>query len=164
MADASSRTTEVPTVVAALVIEEPADGAVVTSPTLVVSGTGPSGARIVHDITFAPDEDVEVGADGRWTIEVELRDGANKLTFRIDDDKQTSQTITVSYAAPASEQPAGGSSLPAHRRSGPERRPVGRSLDRESRCRPPRAATGGCHGEPGGSGAGLRCRAICGWP
>ncbi len=91
-----------------LVITAPADGTTVDTPTITVTGTAPDGAEVVHDIPFAPDDRV-TAAGGRWSMTVELDEGANELTFRLGDDEDTARTITVTYrpAAAATSDPTG---------------------------------------------------------
>ncbi len=76
----------------------PADGATVTTKTIVVQGTGPAGSRIVRDISNAPDKSLRVAADGTWSMEIKLRSGLNSLRFRVDDEKVTTRTLQVVYA------------------------------------------------------------------
>jgi hypothetical protein len=57
----------------------------------------PAGARVVQDISFAPDQDTLADSSGRWQLTVELSEGVNELTFRIADDKSTARTIQIEY-------------------------------------------------------------------
>jgi endonuclease YncB( thermonuclease family) len=77
---------------------EPADGATVSSNTIVVRGTAPAGSRIVHDISKGLDQSVFVGSDGTWTMEIKLERGTNSLRFRLDNEKATTRTMHVVYA------------------------------------------------------------------
>jgi hypothetical protein len=92
--------------VGSLTISSPADGAVTDAATLTVTGTAPTAAEVVRDISFAPDDRV-TATDGTWSMAVELDEGENELTFRVGDDESTEKTITVTYrpAAIATEQP-----------------------------------------------------------
>jgi hypothetical protein len=80
-----------------LAISSHQSGAQVATQTVVISGTAPAGARIVRDISGAPDDDAVAARDGRWKLEVELDQGRNELTFRIGDDKATAITLDVTY-------------------------------------------------------------------
>lgn len=82
----------------ALSITSPANGATVATASVTVIGTAPAGARVVRDISLAPDDETTADASGRWRIAVNLDEGSNELTFRIGDDKSTAVTITVTYS------------------------------------------------------------------
>lgn len=60
-------------------------------------GLARPGATITRDIPFWFDEHTTADAAGRWSFAVELVAGENKLTFRVGDQAQTSQTVTVRY-------------------------------------------------------------------
>jgi hypothetical protein len=87
-------------------------GATVDTSRVQIQGTGSAGARIVHDISFAPDQDATVGDDRRWSMVVDLLEGANDLTFRIGDDKTTAVTISLVYAKSRSAVSAAGTAAP----------------------------------------------------
>lgn len=89
--------------VGSLTVEYPTNGTIVTASPVEVGGHAPSGARVVQDISFAPDQDVIAGTDGQWALQVELREGANDLVFRLGDDDSTSIHLGLNY------QPAGSS-------------------------------------------------------
>lgn len=74
----------------------PRDGATVETASITLAGTAPTGARIVHDIPFGPDAEV-LAADGTWTLEVELDEGLNEITVRLEDDESTAQTLRLTY-------------------------------------------------------------------
>lgn len=76
----------------------PADGATVTTKTIVVRGTAPAGSRVVRDISNAPDQSTRAGSDGSWSLEVKLKSGLNSLRFRVEDEKATTRTLQVVYA------------------------------------------------------------------
>ena len=59
---------------------------------------GPPGARVVHDISLAPDEETTVSG-GTWTLSVKLAAGENDLVFRLGDDRSTAVHLHVRYAA-----------------------------------------------------------------
>ena len=65
--------------------------------TVEVRGHAPSGSRIVRNISLAPDQDVIAGTDGEWTMSVDLKEGANELTFRLGDDSATAVTLGLTY-------------------------------------------------------------------
>jgi hypothetical protein len=66
---------------------EPADGAIVTTKTVVVEGTAAPGVRIVRDISGGLDQSTQTASDGRWSLEVKLKSGLNTLRFRVEDEK-----------------------------------------------------------------------------
>lgn len=80
-----------------LVVLTPADGAAVSTETVTFTGTAPEGARVVRDISFAPDDSV-VAADGTWSLDVQLDEGPNEVTLRLEDIEATARSITVTYA------------------------------------------------------------------
>src|SRR4051812_14697572 len=67
-----------PSAVTDLTIVEPAEGALVTTDTVVVRGTGPEGATITQDIRLGEDFHANVSG-GRWSLPVKLRPGINEL-------------------------------------------------------------------------------------
>ena len=83
-----------------LTITSPGEGAVVTTRSIDISGTAPAGAEVVQDISFSPDQRTTADSSGRWTVTVDLDEGANELTFRIGSDKSTARTIHVTYTTP----------------------------------------------------------------
>src|SRR4051812_4682138 len=87
--------------VGSLQIVSPEDGATVTSRSVTVTGSAPDGAEIVRDVSLGLDDRTEA-TDGRWSMNVELGDGENLLTFRLGDDRTTSSTLRVVYALQAS--------------------------------------------------------------
>ena len=84
-----------------LTILSPADGAVVGAREVTVIGTAPPGLRITQDISFGFDRHATADGTGHWAIQVELSEGENQLRFRIGDDPSTTQTMRVTYVAPA---------------------------------------------------------------
>jgi hypothetical protein len=96
---ASPTPTAIPTP-AVLAIVSPSDGAVVSEPTVVVSGTAPAGARVVRDVPLGFDASVTADASGAWTMAVKLDEGPNGFVFRIGDDKSTSVHLSVTYQRP----------------------------------------------------------------
>jgi micrococcal nuclease len=80
-----------------LSVESLADGDVVRKDRIKVRGSAPPGAEVIRDISFSPDDRTRANPGGRWTITVELDEGANELTFRIGDDDETAVTIDVTY-------------------------------------------------------------------
>jgi hypothetical protein len=82
----------------ALVITEPADGAVTNSSVIFVRGTAAPGATVTRDIPLWFDDHTIADASGHWSFAVQLGAGTNLLTFRIGDDASTAKTLTVYYA------------------------------------------------------------------
>jgi hypothetical protein len=93
-------------VAGALTIEYPANGAIATASPIAVGGHAPSGARVVQDIAFAPDQDVIAASDGIWTLQVALQNGANDLVFRLGDDKATEVHLGVNFQPATSTLPS----------------------------------------------------------
>jgi hypothetical protein len=62
---------------------------------IIATGMAPPGARIVHDVSWAPDDDATAASTGAWSMPVTLAEGSNSLTFRLGDDRSTAQTIVV---------------------------------------------------------------------
>jgi hypothetical protein len=91
---------------AILTISSPANGAVVSTSTIEVEGSAPSGAEIVQDISLAADQRTSAGADGSWVLTVDLKKGENVLKFRIGSDTATTKTIRVTH------DPDGGTQAP----------------------------------------------------
>jgi hypothetical protein len=85
-----------------LTILSPTDGQVVATKEVTVIGTAPPGLTITQDVSFGPDQHTTVDGTGHWAIKVGLKDGENRLTFRIGDDQSTKKTIRVDYTPPAS--------------------------------------------------------------
>ena len=78
-------------------VDGPATGSVVSISPIEVTGTAQAGARIVRDVPLAPDDDVIAGTNGRWSMNVELDEGANELVFRLGDDESTEVRIGLTY-------------------------------------------------------------------
>ena len=76
----------------------PADGATVSTKTVLVTGKAPAGERVVRDIANAPDQSTRARADGTWGMRVTLKNGVNSLRFRLADEKATTRTLRVVYA------------------------------------------------------------------
>lgn len=64
---------------------------------VLVSGHAPPGARVVHDISLAPDDEDVAHASGEWSIPADVRPGRNELTFRIGDDHSTEQSVEFTF-------------------------------------------------------------------
>ena len=98
-----------------LTIISPADGITVNRGAITVEGTAPDGADVVRDVSFGGD-DHTTASGGRWSMDVELDEGENQMTFRVGDDKTTATTLLVIYApseaeaTPAEPSPASESS------------------------------------------------------
>lgn len=84
----------------ALLIATPIDGATVASPTVTVSGSAPDGADVVRDVGFGFD-DHTTAIGGQWSMQVDLNEGENVLTFRVGDDDSTATTLHVVYESTA---------------------------------------------------------------
>jgi hypothetical protein len=76
-----------------------------------VVGSAPDGAEVVLDVRLRPDVRT-VAAAGRWSIDVELDEGENVLTFRLGDDKSTAVTLTVTFDPSQSVPPPSASVEP----------------------------------------------------
>jgi hypothetical protein len=83
-----------------LIVITPVDGELVMTPIVRFVGTAPIGARIVRDISLAPDEEV-TAVDGTWALDVELKEGVNEVSLRIGDNAETERTIRITYNATA---------------------------------------------------------------
>ena len=90
-----------------LTILSPTDGQTVVTKDITVIGTAPPGLTVTQDISFGFDQHATVDGTGHWAIKTELREGDNKLTFRIGDDSSTKQTIRVIYTPPESPSAQG---------------------------------------------------------
>jgi hypothetical protein len=88
-----------------LTITAPGDGVTVTERVVTVAGTAPDGADVVHDVTLGRD-DHATATNGQWSMEVELDEGENLLTFRVADDETTSATLFLVYAPTATTSTA----------------------------------------------------------
>jgi glucodextranase-like protein len=94
-----------------LVITSPEDGATVSDGIVTVTGTAPDGADVVRDARFGRD-DHTTATGGQWSMQVELDEGDNLLTFRVGDAATTSATLAITFApggvgvveSPAAEQ------------------------------------------------------------
>jgi len=84
-----------------LTITSPTDGQAIGTKEVTVIGLGPPGLTVTQDISFGPDAHTTVDGTGHWAIKVGLKDGENRLTFRIGDDASTKKTLRVIYTPPA---------------------------------------------------------------
>lgn len=80
-----------------LSILSPTDGQQVATKEVTVIGRAPPGLTITRDISLAPDQHAIADGTGHWAMQVGLKEGENRLTFRIGDDQSTKQTIRVVY-------------------------------------------------------------------
>ena len=78
-------------------VTSPASGTTVGTDLVVVTGTGPAGARIILDVPMALDEEVTVAADGTWSMSVLLGEGDNSLALRVEDIAASSISLDVAY-------------------------------------------------------------------
>ena len=76
------------------------DGDVVATSLVIVSGTAPSGSTITRDIAMRPDVHATADGSGHWQMPVSLKEGDNRLTFRIADERSTALTLTITYHKP----------------------------------------------------------------
>lgn len=84
-----------------LTILSPADGQAVAAKDVNVIGLAPPGVNVTQDISFGLDQHATADGTGHWTIKVGLKDGENKLVFRIGDDASTRKELRVTYTPPA---------------------------------------------------------------
>jgi hypothetical protein len=98
---AATTPSPVPAPIVGLTILSPSDGQVVATKEVTVIGTAPPGLTITQDVSFGPDQHTTADGTGHWAIKVGLKDGENRLTFRIGDDQSTKKTIRVDYTPPA---------------------------------------------------------------
>jgi zinc ribbon protein len=86
-----------PALITGLTILSPTDGQSVATKDVNVIGTAPPGVTITQDISFGLDQHTTSDGTGHWSIKVGLKDGENKLIFRIGDDSSTRKEIRVTY-------------------------------------------------------------------
>jgi hypothetical protein len=84
-----------------LTILSPADGQAVATKDVNVIGLAPPGVSVTQDISFGLDQHATADGTGHWTIKVGLKDGENKLVFRIGDDASTRKELRVTYTPQA---------------------------------------------------------------
>ena len=84
-----------------LTILSPADGQAVATKDINVIGLAPPGVSVTQDISFGLDQHGTADGTGHWTIKVSLKDGENKLVFRIGDDASTRKELRVTYTPQA---------------------------------------------------------------
>jgi hypothetical protein len=80
-----------------LTIVSPTDGQAVATKDVNVIGTAPPGVSITQDVSFGLDQHATSDGTGQWTIKVGLKEGENKLVFRIGDDQSTRKEIRITY-------------------------------------------------------------------
>jgi hypothetical protein len=90
-----------PALISGLTILSPTDGQAVATKDVNVIGTAPPGVTITQDISFGLDQHTTSDGTGHWAIRVGLKEGENKLVFRIGDDASTRKEIRVTYTPPA---------------------------------------------------------------
>jgi hypothetical protein len=86
-----------PALITGLTILSPTDGQSVATKDVNVIGTAPPGVTITQDISFGLDQHTTSDGTGHWAMRVGLKDGENKLVFRIGDDASTRKEIRVTY-------------------------------------------------------------------
>lgn len=96
-----------------IAITSPADGQAVSGTSIVVSGTAAPGARIVRDISGAPDQSTTADSSGRWSMTVALTPGDGTLTFRVGDDKSTAVSLHLALATAVPSAVAEASQAPS---------------------------------------------------
>jgi len=84
-----------------LTILSPSDGQAVATKDVNVIGLAPPGVSVTQDISFGLDQHGTADGTGHWTIKVSLKDGENKLVFRIGDDASTRKELRVTYTPQA---------------------------------------------------------------
>ncbi len=84
-----------------LTILSPTDGQAVATKDVNVIGLAPPGVSVTQDISFGFDQHATADGTGHWTIKVGLKDGENKLVFRIGDDASTRKELRVTYTPQA---------------------------------------------------------------
>jgi hypothetical protein len=90
-----------PALITGLTILSPTDGQAVATKDVNVIGTAPPGVTITQDISFGLDQHTTSDGTGHWAMKVGLKDGENKLIFRIGDDASTRKEIRVTYTPQA---------------------------------------------------------------
>jgi hypothetical protein len=83
--------------ISGLTILSPADGQAVATKDVNIIGTAPPGVTVTQDISFGLDQHTTSDGTGHWSMRVGLKDGENKLIFRIGDDASTRKEIRVTY-------------------------------------------------------------------
>jgi len=86
-----------PALITGLTILSPTDGQSVATKDVNVIGTAPPGVTITQDVSFGLDQHTASDGTGHWAMKVGLKDGENKLVFRIGDDASTRKEIRVTY-------------------------------------------------------------------
>jgi len=105
-ASGAATTTASASAAGSLRILTPSNGDIVVTASVTFAGTAPAGSTVIQDIALAGDPEV-VATDGTWTLDIELDEGVNEITLRIGDDRDTEQTIRLTYApATAAASPA----------------------------------------------------------
>ena len=116
---ATSGSAPSPTHTAQLEILQPANGSVVVTPIVAVSGNAPPGSEIVRDVSLGRDDSTTADPSGAWSMDVELQEGSNELVFRVGDDPASEQRVTVVYDPSAAvATPSAGRSLEPGRKLG----------------------------------------------
>jgi hypothetical protein len=87
--------------ISGLTILSPSDGQSVATKDVNIIGSAPPGVSVTQDISFGLDQHATADGTGHWTIKVGLKDGENKLVFRIGDDASTRKELRVTYTPPA---------------------------------------------------------------
>ena len=86
-----------PALIIGLTILSPTDGQSVATKDINIIGTAPPGVTVTQDISFGLDQHTTSDGTGHWAMRVGLKDGENKLIFRIGDDSSTRKEIRVTY-------------------------------------------------------------------
>jgi hypothetical protein len=92
-----------PTQAPFITVSEPADGASVCalSPVVAFRGSALPGAVVKRG-----DQKATADASGQWAMELNLKEGENKLKFELDDDDDIKHEIRVTYCLPANADKA----------------------------------------------------------
>jgi hypothetical protein len=101
--DSTAAPTPEPTPAPFVAVSEPADGSSVCalSPVVAFRGSALPGAVVKRG-----DRKATADASGQWTLELELKEGENKLKFELEEDDDVKQEIRVTYCLPANADKA----------------------------------------------------------
>jgi len=76
-------------------ITSPADCEIAGTYQVLVRGTASPGARIVRDISMAPDDSVTTLADGTWQLSVIISEGENEIKLRYGDVSTSALALRI---------------------------------------------------------------------
>ena len=79
-------------------VTEPADGAIVSTSTVVIRGTvSPDSAHVYLALDDGRKQPLHVDTDGNWFYRANLTPGENTFTFWVDYIDRESETVRVTY-------------------------------------------------------------------